>query len=156
MKISPTSWHYRLYVFMCQWNAAWRDKDDYWEYPKNTTMLGLCHYMRMILIWGPLAILSNLVPIATLLGAFFIFPAGANGIVAILWLFGAIAALAASIFGISLLKDYLDARDESKKKSQLEAQFDNQKEKPKSFLVLMYVWIHDSICPMLELPQNDD
>jgi hypothetical protein len=28
MKISADSWHYRLYVFMSQWNAAWRGKHD--------------------------------------------------------------------------------------------------------------------------------
>lgn len=39
MKISPDSWHYKLYVFMSQWNAAWRGKDNFLDYPKHATMM---------------------------------------------------------------------------------------------------------------------
>ena len=154
MKISPTSWHYRLYCYMSQAYASWTHENDYWEYPKNTAFLGLCPYMRMILIWGPIAILSNLVPIYAVIAALVLFPAGASGWVGIAWLFGSAALIA----GLIVLGAYLFDKGAERRAAKKESQLNNmdEEEKPAGFIKLMYTWIHDSICPKLELPQNDD
>lgn len=154
MKISPTSWHYRLYCYMSQAHAAWTHKDDYHEYPKNTAFLGLCPYMRMILIWGPIAILSNLIPIFAILATLFIFPASTGGLAGVLWLFGAIGTLVGAIIGLGYLVEWNRERRHAREESQL-GSYGEPEEKPKGFIALLYTWIHDSICPKLELPQDD-
>lgn len=160
MKISPDSWHYKLYVFMCQWNAAWRGKNDYWEYPRQGNMIGLCPYMRMILIWGPLAILSNLIPIAAIVGTFFLFPASLNGVVGIAWLLGTIFALAAGILGIGYVSHLIGKLEEGRRREKLDREFfEDEPSKPtKTFRGLVWdyvVAVKTKMCPVLEVEKND-
>ena len=155
MKISPDSWHYRLYSFMSQWNAAWREKDDFLDYPKHGTMIGLCPYMRMILIWGPLAILSNLIPIAAVIGAFLLFPASVNGGAAVGWLFFTVIAFVGIILALGWLKNYLDERHEENEVSQLHKQ-DPDYVEPDSFWKLLKGYakaVKSRVCPVLELEE---
>lgn len=160
MKISPDSWHYKLYVFMCQWNAAWLGRDDHWEYPRKGTMIGLCPYMRMILIWGPLAILSNLIPIGAVIATFFIFPAAANGIVGIAWIFGFFILLGFTILIIGYISHLQEYVKEKRRTSQI---LKNEKEthdsEPhQSFLGLVWSYIiavKTRMCPVLELSEDD-
>ena len=153
MQISEDSWHFKLFVFMSQWNAAWHEKDDYLDYPKiPESGIGLCPYMRMILIWGPLAILSNFVPLAFLVGALFLFPASANGAAGVGWTLFTIAAMIGSGFAIGWLKDRKEIRDEAKERSQLDPY--GEEEKPDGFFKLLWTWVHDSICPVLEVKER--
>lgn len=156
MKIDPDSWHYKLYCFMSQWYAAWTHKEHYHEYPYDQKMIGLCPYMRMILIWGPIAILSNFIPLAAIMVTFFIFPAGVAGAQGVLWLFFSITALAGSIWMFAKLVDltsnWRDARREEKLKS-LDPDYEptvtfwtTLKEYAKSFKT--------KICPIMELPDD--
>jgi hypothetical protein len=154
MRISPKSWHYRLYVFMSQWNAAWRDKDDYLSYPKHGEMIGLCPYMRMILIWGPLAILSNLIPLGFVIMALLLFPMSAAGPSGIGWLLFWLVMTIGLVIGGGFIKDWLDRRADEKENSQIPGWDYEPKKKPDGFFKLLNEWIHSKFCPVLEV-QND-
>jgi len=154
MKIREDSWHFRLYVFMSQWNAAWRYKDDYLAYPKiGSSGIGLCPYMRMILIWGPLAIVSNVVPIFAVVAAFLIFPGSMNGAAGVGWLLFSISVIIGLGFIISWIKDWSDERAERREGSQLKCQ-DPDYVEPDSFWKLLKAFAQTTkskICPVLEL-----
>ena len=157
MKISENSWHYRLYVFMSQWNAAWRNCDDYLEYPKTygrrSNNIGLCPYMRMILIWGPLSILSNLIPILAVLGALIAMPTGMNGLAGFLWLIFWAVTAAAFTLGIAKLADWRQARAERMEKLQTYRQ-DPDYVKQDTFWSLLGEYlmsIKTKVCPVLEV-----
>jgi hypothetical protein len=157
MKISENSWHYRLFVFMSQWNAAWRNRDDYLDHPKTSRRekfnIGLCPYMRMILIWGPLSILSNLIPLLAVLGALVAMPTGMNGLAGVLWLlFWAVSAVAIG-FAIAKLADWRQARAENQEKLQVYRQSPDYVKKD-TFLSLLgefLMSIKTKICPVLEV-----
>lgn len=158
MKISADSWHHRLYVFMSQWNAAWRGKDDHWEYPRGGYMIGLCPYMRMILIWGPLAILSNLIPIGAVIGTFFLFPAAINGGLGVAWLLGFFITLGAVIFSIGYIRHLIGTLEEDRQSQQISRQQEEELEQRTTFWSLIWgflVAIKTKMCPVLEL-KNDD
>ncbi len=158
MKISPDSWHYKLYVFMSQWNAAWRHKLDPWEYPRGKNMIGLCPYMRMILIWGPLSILSNLLPIGAVYAAFVMFPAAVNGTAGIAWLVGSVIALAVSFFLIGWIAHLIGVVREQRRDSRIQREFEDLDVEPKETffgLIKQYiVAIKTRICPVLELEDD--
>ena len=159
MKISQDCWHYKLYVFMSQWSAAWRADDNYLHAGEHTSMIGLCPYMRMILIWGPLAILSNIIPLGGVIGVLFLFPASANGFMGIFWLFFWLACIVAAFFGIGWLKDFLSAREEKKERSQLPPHPDDEEvEKPTGFWTIVKEYIiaaKTKVCPVLEIEEDD-
>lgn len=157
MQISRDSWHFRLYVFMSQWNAAWQGKSDYLDHPKmgRSANIGLCPYMRMILIWGPLSILSNLVPIAAVIVAIVLFPAGMNGLAGVGWLVFWAVTLVGSGLALGKLADWREARYEQNRKSQLLRQ-DPDYVEPDSFWKLVKefaVATKTKICPVLEVKQ---
>jgi hypothetical protein len=135
---------------MSQWNAAWHHKSNYYEYPKHGEMIGLCPYMRMIIIWGPLAILSNLIPLGAVIGALFMFPMAANGAAGVGWLFFWVVLTVGLIVAWAFFKDWRDAKAEEKEKSQISS-WDDEEEKPQGFIKLMYEWIHNKFCPILEV-----
>ena len=160
MKISPDSWHYKLYVFMSQWNAAWRGKSDYWEYPLNGNMIGLCPYMRMILIWGPLAILSNLIPIGAIVATFFLFPASVNGAVGVAWLIGSILLIAGGILAIGYITHLIGRIEEGRRRNEIENDdwFEEGYEPKQTFRGLVWsylVALKTKMCPVLELKKDD-
>lgn len=160
MKISADSWHYRLYVFMSQWNAAWLGKSEPWEYPRGGTMIGLCPYMRMILIWGPLAILSNLVPIGAIIGTFFLFPAAVNGALGVAWLFGFFVTLGALIFGMGYVGHLIGRLEEGRRRNQLtrkeeEDYYETEPRQTFRGLVWSYlVAVKTKMCPVLEVNEK--
>lgn len=156
MRISKNSWHYKLYVFMSQWNAAWRAEDDYHLFPKDNERIGLCPYMRMILIWGPLAILSNIFPLGTFAAVVFLFPMSANGLWGVFWLFFWIATVIVALFGIGFLKDFSDKRAE-RKKSQLDSNEEPKSEPETGFFKILIEYVKafkTKICPVLEVKQD--
>jgi hypothetical protein len=158
MKISADSWHYRLYVFMSQWNAAWRGKHDPWEYPRGGHMIGLCPYMRMILIWGPLAIFSNLIPIGAVIVTFFLFPAAMNGGLGVAWIFGFFITLGAVIFGIGYIYHLIGRLEEGRKRNQITRQQEEEFEEKTTFRGLFWgflVAVKTKMCPVLELKSDD-
>ncbi len=156
MKIREDSWHFRLYVFMSQWNAAWRGNNDYLDHPQISSFgIGLCPYMRMILIWGPLAILSNVFPIAAVIGSLVAFPGSVAGTSGIFWLFGWIAGFVGAIFALGWIKNWQDERQESREISQLIKQDPNYVE-PESFWKLIKDYVKSAktkVCPVLELEE---
>lgn len=154
MKISPDSWHYRLFCFMSQWNAAWRGKHDYHTYPKIGQFgIGLCPYMRMILIWGPLAIVSNVIPLGAFALAFYVFPHSAAGAAGVIWLLVSLGAGLGAIFLLGFLKDWVDARQEARYESQVS---ESEEEKPDGFWKLLGQFLKSAktkVCPVLELEE---
>jgi hypothetical protein len=163
MKISADSWHYRLYVFMSQWNAAWRHKIDPWEYPRGGHMIGLCPYMRMILIWGPLAILSNLLPLGALYVTFILFPVSMNGGLGVAWLLGFFVTVGAVVFAIGFIRHVIGKLEEGRRSSQITRQQEEELarqrgEEKTSFRSLVWGFLvaaKTKMCPVLEL-KNDD
>jgi len=153
LNINKSSWHYKVYTFNSQWWAAWTNQSDYHTYKMNNDKIGLCEYMRMILLWGPLAILSNIVPIMAVWLAFFMFPMSISGIGGVIWLFVAIGAFGAS--GVCLEK-FLSYREN--KKSQAATDMTHNNAIPDSgFRVIakeFVISIKTKVCPILEV--NDD
>ena len=155
-KIDKNSWHYKWYVIASQLNAKWQGKDHYLDYPLNK-QTGLCPYMRMILMWGPLAILSNLVPIGAVVAVFLYLPASAMGWMGIVWLLFYIFTVFACIGSIGLLVNWRARYKEKNKKSNLEKQHPDYEapETGRTLLVKYATTFHTKICPMLEMPKND-
>ena len=155
MKIRNDSWHYRLYVFMSQWNAAWRGRDDYLDFPHTDyyNRIGLCPYMRMILIWGPLSIISNVIPVGAVFLAVIGFPLMLNGAAGVGWLVFWAVTLVAVVYAVSKIMDWRQAQHEARAGSQLYTQAPDYVE-PDSFwrLVREYaVSVKTKICPVLEI-----
>lgn len=157
MKIDPESWHYRLYCFMSQWTAAWRGVEDFHNEPRSyKRMIGLCPYMRMILIWGPLAILSNFIWILAVITTFFAFPAGINGLAGVSWLVGSIFIFGVAIYLLGKLKDLMSSREDARIKENLRRQ-DPDYEPPVTFWNVLVGYIKTfktKICPVMELPND--
>lgn len=158
MKINQNSWHYRLYNFMAQWHAVWLVNYDYLNAGKPTNgKIGLCPYMRTILIWGPLAILSNLVPFGMLYLTFFVIPIELNGAMGVYWLFGVLVGLIITVVLIILLSEYQENRRNARM-SQVKNQDEAEQDQSDSFwsLVKEYlVSLKTRICPVLEVDDND-
>lgn len=156
-QINPKSWHYKVYVFMSQWNAAWCHESNYEMYPNDGKMIGLCPYMRMIFIWGPMAILSNLIPFGALFIVFFAAPFKAAGFVGIAWLFGTIMTIVLAIVAFGFLYDVRIARKDAKESALLKLRQDWDEEKPETFMSLLRDWLKSyktKICPVLEMPDD--
>jgi len=157
-KINPESWHYKIYRYNSQLVAAWLCEDDYHEYPHQYgKMIGLCPYMRMICLWGPLVALSNIIPLAALAATFWMLPSFANGIAGVLWLFGSIALIFATFIGMAYLKDKSNERKEAKKQSQLRDYDEYFAEPPVTFWTLFKDYVRavkTKVCPILELPND--
>lgn len=160
MKINTDSWHYKLYIFMAQWNAAWLHNDNYIDYPLNRKKIGLCEYMRMILIWGPLSILSNLIPLGLVFLVLFSFPFYANGTIGVLWLFGFVGFIIATSVVLGRIADWKSDRKEALRKSQIYDEYDDyddcedDREPDQGFATLMKEYlksIKSKICPILEV-----
>jgi len=160
MKISPGSWHYKLYVFMSQWNAAWLGKDAYWKYPHNSNKVGLCPYIRMIILWGPLAILSNFIPIGVFIASFFLYPASVNGYVGIVWLVTTLLVITAVVLIIGYVRHLIDLHEENRRHSELEygVYYEKQDKSQETFRSLLWEYletIKTKMCPVLEVKQDD-
>jgi hypothetical protein len=162
MNIDSNSWHWRLYKFNSQWVAAWKGRNDFYDFPRHGRMIGLCPYMRMILIWGPIAMLSNIFPLAVLAGTFLLFPVTANGVMGIAWLIGVIVLVAASICAMSYLLDYRSRRCEANRRADLKHESNKSSdsqltEQPDTFWTLFcsyVVAVKTKICPVLQAPNE--
>lgn len=155
--MKTNSWHWKVYCFNSQLVAAWKGKDDYHEYPYHNKMIGLCPYMRMILIWGPLVMLTNIIPLAAIIATFYWFPAGANGIVGVYWLLGSIIGVVTFFVTLAKYQDWQTARREEKQESQLSCQRVDMENQAETFwtLVMSYIKaIKSKVCPVLEI-END-
>jgi len=157
MQISSNSWHYKLYVFMSQWFAVWLRDYNYINagQPENKR-IGLCPYMRTILVWGPLAIISNIIPFGGLYLALIVVPASLNGSIGIMWTFGGILLLmffvAVFIIMVELYEKY---RYSNKNKSNITG--DENQENSHGFwkLIKEYaVSIKTRVCPVLEVDEK--
>lgn len=156
--LDVTSWHYKLYVYMSQSLAGWSGKEDFHTYPKHYGKnIGLCPYMRMILLWGPISLLSNLFPLAAIGIAFLVLPAGINGPAGVIWIFVVIAVTLASVFIIAKISDWLAERQERHDmKGQIEKQHSDY-EAPITFWSLFKEWLaarKTKLCIILELPDD--
>lgn len=161
MKISRTSWHFKLFVFMSQWSAAWRCHKDFFEWPHISKFgIGLCPYMRMILIWGPLAILSNILPIMFIVGSFVLFPGFAAGWAGVGWLFGSLVIVIGVVFATFLSVEFVSEWRRNRAPERHWIQTDESDDesddepsegKPHGFIRLFAVWLHDAVCPILEV-----
>jgi hypothetical protein len=111
-KIAPTSWHYKVYVFNSQLCAKWHNDDsEFHEYPLHTRNIGLCPYMRMIFIWGPLVVLTYILVAMFIALTVWTLPSFAtNGVSGTLWLLGSIAAMISGVLLMGSCIDYCEKR----------------------------------------------
>ena len=155
--ISKTSWHYKLYRFFSQLCAAWRGNEDFYKYPKNQNMIGLCQYMRMILIWGPLVMLTYLIPIGAVTSFFFWLPFSLNGSAGVMSFYAVVASLifviVVATIAIWLIKRSTDAvieyRETKKNKSKVET-----KTKKPNLLFEYAKAIKSKMCPILKVEEK--
>lgn len=157
MKISDKSWHYKIYVFNSQLVAAWKDDKFYLNKPGNGKNIGLCPYMRMIFVWGPLAMLSYTVPIYAMYLALFKFPVSAAGAMGIVWLFGWIAGIIGFMFAMAWFTEYNNNRKANKaSKSSIVNPYDGIEEESTFWTIIReyVVALKTKVCPILEV--NND
>jgi hypothetical protein len=116
-EIDPKCWHWKLYCFMSQVIAAWNDKPNPEEYGIHDTHIGRCPYMRTIFVWGPLVLLTNLIPISALVSLFYWIPMSMSGGAGIIWtvvtigsVIGGVILFLLMLAGITELVDRSNAR----------------------------------------------
>jgi hypothetical protein len=161
MKLNKSSWHYKVYAFNSQMVAKLGDEHDFYEYPHHGRIIGLCPYMRMIMIWGPLVFLCNLVPLIAAVGAFIVLPVTTIGavsqLIVVATIVGFIVAACLIIGGANYLAgrlgDMQELRTEQQEKTRLESAA-NGVTPPETFWSLLVSYITSlktKVCPVLEL-----
>ena len=157
MKLNLESWHYKLYAFDCQMVAALWDESNPHEYPQHGRIIGLCPYMRMILIWGPLTLLLQLSPWAAAIGAVCVLPMYVIGSTSWITLVLSIIAIIGLAIGAWMLMRYItDAVDTHRtNKQESLPQIDPFAEpKPDTFWTMTVAYLRSAktrICPILEI-----
>jgi hypothetical protein len=165
MKLNPNSWHYKVYVFNSQLNARWNDHSDFVDFPHHGNNIGLCPYMRMIFVWGPLTMLAYVATIAVIVGTVWVFPSGATGgITGTLWLLGTLSAIIGGLLGIAYVSDWRQEKTLAKHKERLELkdsmtynEWQEHNKPPETFWTLCRDYLKSmktKICPVLEI--NND
>lgn len=154
-KIDRNSWHWKIYAFNSQLVHAWLGKDFYYEYPKQREgeKIGLCPYMRMIILWGPLVMLTYLAPLAAFYGALIYFPYSANAGLGLLALFGTLLAISGVIWLLAWLAVKREEETWEQREAREEARERRLKENP-GFLRLFWRWLvaqKTKICPVMEV-----
>jgi hypothetical protein len=158
MKLNKSSWHYKLYAFNSQMVAKLWDEGDFHEYPHHGNIIGLCPYMRMILIWGPLAFLCNLIPLAGITWFFIVLPAFTVGLWSLLMFVSYVCAISGLTIALYfciryLIKRYSPDNQATRKADKLEriAQKVGQPDTFRSLLVGYIKSVKTKVCPVLEL-----
>lgn len=149
MKINRNSWHFKLYEFNLQLIAAWRGHDWYFEV-KGKDTIGLCPYVRTIILWGPLIMATYVLTLYIVTLPFVFFPiamgTGLGGSIAVI---GTIFLFILTLF---LLDKYIGYRN--KKKDDEEIPDWQSEEKDKTFGTVFWEYIKSfktKICPVLEV-----
>lgn len=155
MKISTTSWHYKLYVFNTQLVEAWKGNSYFHTCPSDGNV-GLCPYMRMIMIWGPLVLLTYTIPIGMTIAALVLFPMKAAGVIGILYLIGWIVGLIAVMFLMAWLSSRKEQRELDKAERTKGVSMPDVEPKTTFWSVLKEYIIaaKTKVCPVLEV--SDD
>jgi hypothetical protein len=157
MKLRKSSWHYKLYAFNSQLCAAWWDEDDFYRYPIHGTIIGLCPYMRMIMIWGPLVFAFNLLPVIVMVGALLVLPAVTIGLWSLLTFSFVVVGVIGAVIGLSMGMAYLkNVRSEFVVKKTTQNEYDAMHgiSHPETFWSLLTSYVKSmktKICPVLEL-----
>jgi hypothetical protein len=154
--INRESWHWKLYIFDLQMINAWTGEDFYYdeEGPKN---IGLCPYMRTLFLWGPLIMMTNLIPWAAVIWSVIYFPTSAMGIIGPIMVVLGLALIFATIWCLGLLakrnKQKRIAREEETARQGRYDRFDPKKDDD-TFWKLIKDWIKtrkSKICPIMEV-----
>lgn len=155
MKINTSSWHYKIYAFNSKWVARWMCAWNWYEKPGPSAMIGLCPYMRMILLWGPIVMLTNIVPLGAVVYAILLFPVDVNGAGGVGWIVG-IAAL--GLVGVFLSRQ---AGKWISKKAQESVEKQSRKKSEEKdgtgFFTIMAEYVKtfkSKVCPIMEV-DND-
>ena len=154
-EINPNSWHYKLYKFNCQWIACWWGEPHYHKYPTHRRLLGLCPYMRTIFIWGPLIMLTNIIPGLSLYAAFIVMPSGGFGVG---WFIGSVVLTVVALAGVLAMINWLVRLSsmQENRVSQLPEQAPGYKA-PETFWTLVKSYLKSvktKVCPVLRLPND--
>lgn len=154
MKINPQSWHYKLYAFNAQLVAAWFHKDNYHYEATDDKNVGLCPYMRMILLWGPIVMLTYTVPLGALGASFVWLPVIATSGMAYLWMGAMAAVVAATIWSAARPINY---EKERVKSAERKRRREYAEENP-GFMRILWNYVltaKTKVCPILEVDSND-
>jgi hypothetical protein len=157
MKLNKSSWHYKVYAFNSQMVAAWTMEGDFHEYPYHGKIIGLCPYMRMIMLWGPLVFLCNLSPLIAAVAAFIVLPVVTIGALSHLTVVATIVGCIILVFLVLSGANYLIDRHEHYyrlKKKQQRIDAENNVTPPETFWSLLVSYIKSlktKVCPVLEL-----
>ena len=147
MKICRDSWHYQLYAFNGKlWhNFIHGNEHGYeWTHPH---MIGICEYIRGIVIWGPLLYLIYLAVFGSALFVAIGFPLwvmqGTGAVVAIsLVVF--ICLFISGLFAVDKAVDYMDSRPKKPKKVKEGDSFGK-------LFVAFLIGIKEKVCPIAEI-----
>lgn len=165
-KINPESWHYKLYVFNTQLIGRWGDDEEFYLRPHSRRRkIGLCPYVRTIMLWGPLVMASYVLPIGAFLGVVVFLPGGLAGTAGILGLISVFVAMAALAVGIGYLTKWINTVHKIyvPKKSELATNYDDdgypiEIERPATFWTILKDYIiaaKTKVCPVLTLPEDN-
>lgn len=157
--LNPDVWHAKLYFWALRVWHGFVDRAEYQtsRYSKRTN---LCYYIRVIVLWVPLVVLSYVAVLGGITYALFILPVKLFGLREFWTVVGVIALVVGIIVGIVFLAslfvrgvrravrfplDYLEQRQEQKREAG----------KP-SFASLIKEWIvakKQKICPLINFGQ---
>jgi uncharacterized membrane-anchored protein len=157
MKLNKFSWHYKVYAFNSQMVAAWTMESDFHEYPWDGRTIGLCPYMRMIMLWGPLVFLCNLSPLIAGVAAYIVLPAVTIGVSSLLSVTATIVGFTIACYILNSGVKYLSARRDDinrEKRKQRRIDAENDVTPPETFWSLLVSYIKSlktKVCPVLEL-----
>jgi hypothetical protein len=163
MKLNKSSWHYKVYAFNSQMVARLGDNgSDFYKYPHHGRIIGLCPYMRMIMLWGPFAFLCNLVPLIAVVWFFLVLPAFTVGLWSLL-IFAAYVCAAGGLaialyYGITYVANSVSTHHDDAHQAEREAakvvRDAHKATQPDTFWSLFVGYVKSlktKVCPVLEL-----
>jgi hypothetical protein len=156
MKPNTNSWYHKVFVFNSQIVATMREYQDPHLHPHHGKMYGLCPYMRMIFVWGPIVFLMNLFPLLCLIGTAIVLPITIIGGVSTAYTALVILAVIGIILACIWLLEYTS--EILKKRRYQQKQVVKQREKdgvvpPDTFWSLTKAYLKSAktkVCPVLE------
>ena len=148
MNISRNSWHFKVYLQCRKWTEYWINGTPE-DCVRVGKVVGLCSYMRTILLWGPLAVLSNLVTFFVIYMVLFYFPFTMDGVAGIFWLWVAGLVIASACFVGIMIRELIHKDDEKTSEDD---------EKPAGFMSLSKEYLiamKTKVCPLLNVTEEN-
>ena len=144
LEVLSTSWHYKLYCFCAKTWFQFLGTD--WKYNHWREHTNLCFYIRVILVWAPLMIMTHLMLLGAFVFTFWWYPQNMFGLGSFYTVMGIILVIIALVVGFVYLIDSVKVSLSEREKP------DHHKKSAAfrfgksilSFLKLVWCWLEDA------------